>query len=55
MIYCMDDEREETLHIKIAYPYRNLLRIVVEDNGKGISREILKNIFKEEKNINKLQ
>lgn len=54
LIYCMDDEREETLHIKIyTYPYEDLLRIVVEDNGKGISPEILKNIFKEEKNINK--
>lgn len=54
LIYCIDDEREEKLHIKIyTYPYKDILRIVVEDNGKGISPEILKNIFKEEKNINK--
>ncbi|HHW67127.1 MAG: two-component system, sensor histidine kinase YesM [Epulopiscium sp.] len=54
LIYCIDDEREEKLHIKIyTYPYEDVLRIVVEDNGKGISPEILENIFKEEKNINK--
>jgi len=48
------ENAEDILHISIyTMTEGGNIKIVVEDNGPGISKDVLENIFKGEKNVNK--
>lgn len=50
----LDEEDDQLLIIRVfTESCEDGIRIVVEDNGPGIKQEVLKQIFKGEKNINK--
>ena len=56
LIYGIDEaeKREEPVIIRIFTRDReNHIEIVVEDNGSGIEKKVLDNIFKQEQNINR--
>jgi two-component system sensor histidine kinase YesM len=56
LIYGIDEaeKREEPIIIKIfTREAQDHIEIVVKDNGKGIEKEVLDNIFKQEQNINR--
>jgi two-component system sensor histidine kinase YesM len=56
LIYGSDEaeKREEPIVIKIfTRETEDHIEIVVKDNGKGIEKEVLDNIFKQEQNINR--